>query len=194
MGNGLLEIRERYFMTANVIFDSRSPDDYQRLLGEFSEQGIADFKFWDAVCNRNSVIESINASHKMIVRDAKERHLDKCLLMEQDLYFTAPGAWKYFLDNEPKDYDVYLGATYIIPISNNKICGFHCYMVKEKFYDAFLSVPDDAHIDTAVGDLKGDYYFCYPFPALQRPGFSFNNKDICNYNSILKSEDIWISS
>jgi len=42
-----------------------------------------------------------------------------------------------------------------------------------------------------MNDLGGDYKFCYPFPALQRSGYSFNNKAVVNYNTVLKDKDIW---
>lgn len=178
-------------MDLNIIYDNRWDKDYGRLLGEFIEQGITKYKFWDAIVNKDSVVGSINASHKMIVRWAKENGLKDVAIAEQDLHFTAPDAWQYFLKNKPEDYDIYLASTYILPISNNRICGFHLYILNERFYDSFLSVPDLAHIDTAVCDLKGKYVFCYPFPALQRAGFSANCKAEVNYNGILEPKDIY---
>lgn len=86
----------------NIIFDSRhTPQDYGRLLGEFIEQGITHYKFWDAVVLKDSVVDSIAASHKMIVQDAKDRGLKECCIMEQDAAFTSPNAWKFFLENKP---------------------------------------------------------------------------------------------
>ncbi len=175
----------------NIIYDNRQSDDYQRLLDEFVEQEIEDYHFWNAIVHKNSVIESINSSHKMIVQWAKDKGKRYVIIGEQDLHFTDKGAWQYFLDSMPDEFDIYLGATYIPPISNNQICGFHLYIVAEKFYDTFLNAPPNQHIDTCFNDIKGDYKFCYPFPALQRSGWSFNNKEIVNYNSVLKPEDIW---
>jgi hypothetical protein len=177
--------------TIHIIFDARQSEDYGRLLGEFIEQGIDKYKFWDAIVLKDSVVKSINASHKMIVRWAKDNGKEYVVIAEQDLFFTSKNSWKYFLDNMPKSFDIYLASTYIVPISNNKICGFHCYIVHSKFYDTFLSVDDNLHIDTAVGDLGGDYHFCYPFPCLQRIGFSANNHAIVDYNKLLKEEDIY---
>lgn len=177
----------------NIIFDDRNPSDYERLLGEFAEQGILEYKFWAAIRDSASVVASINASHKQIIRYAKENNIPEICVAEQDLTFTDKGAWDYFLKNKPKEFDIYLGATYILPVSNKKICGFHLYIISEKYYDSFLSVPDDAHIDTAVCDWGGDFNFCYPFPALQKAGFSFNAKDIVDYNKNLSEEDIWKS-
>lgn len=161
------------------------------LLNEFAEQGIDDWKLWNPIECTDSVVKSINLSHKQIVQDAKDRKLKEVLIGEDDLMFTCKGAFDYFLRQKPEIYDLYLWGTYIPPISNNMVCGFQLYMVFEKFYDQFLSLPSDIHIDTGMGVLKGDYHFCYPFPALQRSTWSSNNKAIVNYNAVLKKEDIY---
>jgi len=178
-------------MTLNIIFDERHSADKQRLLLEFHEQGIDDFKFWDAVVLKDSVVDSIAASHKMIVQDAKDKGLSEVLIGEQDLSFTCPTAWHYFMSSKPKEFDLYLWGSYVIPLSNNIVCGFQLYIVAEKFYDAFLSVPKNQHIDTYMNELKGDYKYCYPFGALQRSGFSANNRCDVNYNSVLSEQDIY---
>lgn len=176
----------------NIIFDDRMNwDDKERLIAEFEQQGIYDYTFWDAVIDRKTVTESINASHKRIVEWAKENGLLEVMIAEQDLTFTNPNAWEYFLNNKPEDFDIYLAATYIPPITNNKICGFHLYIVRQQFYDKFLSVDDRKHIDTGVCEMGGNFKFCYPFPALQRSGYSANNGTVVNYNSLLKPEDIY---
>lgn len=185
-------------MVINIINDERFPDDYPRLIGEFIKQTvIPKYKFWDCIMDKDSVVKSINASHKMIIKYAKDNKLPFVCVAEQDLQFTCDKSWEYFLRQMPKDFDVYLGCSYIknaIPNSDvvdNMICGFHLYIVNERYYDAFLSVPDDQHIDTAIGDLKGKFIFCKPFVALQRSGFSSNNNAIVNYNAVLNEEDIY---
>lgn len=177
--------------TIHVIFDARHSEDYGRLLGEFIEQGIDHYRFWDAVVLKDSVVKSINASHKMIVRWAKANGKEYVVIAEQDLKFTAPTSWKYFLKNKPQEFDLYLACSYIVPVTNNKICGFHLYIIHSKFYDKFLSVDDNVHIDTAMDSLDGNYIFCHPFPAIQRVGFSANNHAICDYNKLLREEDIY---
>jgi hypothetical protein len=79
----------------------------------------------------------------------------------------------------------------VVPVELKKVTGFHLYIISQEFYDRFLSVPDSVHIDVAMDDLEGDYHFCYPFPALQRAGFSANNSAYSNYNSVLKPKDIY---
>ena len=193
MGDSILE-----HPCINIIYDDRNPDDYPRLIGEFIKQTVTPkYKFWSCIMDRGSVVKSINASHKMIVQWAKNNNLPYVCVAEQDLEFTCDKAWQYFLEQMPKDFDIYLGCSYIknlnpnTEVVDNLICGFQLYVVASKFYDAFLSVDDSAHIDTAVGDLKGNVKFCKPFVALQRSGFSANNKTIVNYNVVLNEEDIY---
>ena len=178
-------------MVLNVVYDNRHPEDYGRLLGEFIQQGITSYKFWDCIVDKDSVVKSINLSHKMIVKDAKENNYPFALVAEQDLTFTCPTSWEYFLKNKPEKYSLYLWGSYIVPISNNKVCGLQLYFIDSSFYDVFLSAPDNVHIDTYMDELKGDYHYCYPFPALQRAGFSANNKAVVDYNKILEPKDIY---
>lgn len=175
----------------NVIYDDRFPDDYGRILGEFIQQGITSYKFWNCIVEKDSVVKSINLSHKMVIQNAKDNKDKECCIAEQDISFTCPTSWEYFLKNKPDKYSLYLWGSYIVPISNNKVCGLQLYFIDSSFYDAFLSAPDNVHIDTYMDELKGDYHYCYPFPALQRPGFSANNKAICDYNKILEPKDIY---
>ena len=185
-------------LTIHIIYDDRNSDDYPRLLGEFIKQTVTPkYRFWNCIVNKDSVVSSINASHKMIINYAKDNKMPFVVVAEQDLEFSCDKSWEYFLGQMPKDFDIYLSCSYIKDVNpntsvvSNKICGFHLYVVAEKFYDAFLSVPDNQHIDTAVGDLEGNFVFCKPFVALQRSGFSANNKAIVNYNAVLNKEDIY---
>lgn len=176
-------------MKLNIIFDARMIDRYEPLIDELKRQNITDYEIWPCIMLKD-VVSSINASHKMIVRDAKEKGLAMVAIAEDDIYFPAQDGWKYFLKSIPEIFDIYLACTYITPIDQKQVVGFHLYIVHERFYDKFLSVKDDIHIDTAMNGL-GDMQFCYPFAALQRKGFSSNNKTICDYSLVLKDEDIY---
>ena len=168
--------------TLNIIYDNRRSEKYEPLIGELRRQNITSYVIHPATVLKHSVVESINASHKKLVQMAKEAGLPYVIIAEDDLMFTADGAWKYYLDNMPQSFDLYLGCTYVKPFSLNKVAGFQLYTVHEKFYDTFLSVSDKVHIDTAMDDLGGDYHLCQPVVALQRPGFSSNNNAYADYN------------
>jgi hypothetical protein len=173
----------------NVILDSRRQEKYQPLIDELNRQQITNFELWPCIMYPN-VVQSINASHKMIVQRAKDEGLKECCIGEDDLMFPSENGWNWFLENKPGRYDIYAGCNYLASTPPEKpglirvdcIVGFHLYMVHEKYYDTFLSTKDDDHIDTAQ---KGkEMYVVWPFPALQRPGYSINNSTIVNYNSI----------
>lgn len=178
----------------NIIFDSRRHEKYEPLISELSKQNICDYEIWPCLLLPD-VVQSINASHKMIVNDAKERGIDEVFIAEDDLYFPADDGWEYFLKNKPnpENYDLYLACTYIPEMPPKNVCGFHLYSVSSRFYENFLSVPDFCHIDTEMNNVGGEFVFCYPFPALQRPGFSVNNKGQVNYNSIFsqRPQDVY---
>jgi hypothetical protein len=175
----------------NIVFDDRQPDDYGRLLGEFIEQEITKYIFHPCIVDKDSVVKSINLSHKMIVQKAKDNGYDMCLIAEQDVTFTHPTSWKYFIDSIPESFDIFLWGSYIVPLSNNRVCGFHLYAIHANFYDVFLASPDNVHIDTYMDELGGDYKFCEKAPALQRAGFSANNRAFVDYNKILEEKDIY---
>lgn len=143
------------------------------------------------------IVRSINASHKMIVHKAKEEGLKECCIGEDDLKFESENGWEWFLKNKPDVYDIYAAGSYMSfkrpqepgALKVDCIVGFHLYMVHERYYDTFLSTKDTDHIDSAQ---KSDSMFvCYPFAAIQRPGFSANNRTDVNYNVVLMPEDIY---
>lgn len=184
-------------MLVNVIYDNRHHEDEGRLVDLFKQHHI-EFKLWDAVIDRRTVVESINASHKRIIQWAKDNKQSEVCIAEQDLEFPSIGAWDYFISNKPNNFDVYIGGNYLLnePEKYTKphykleeYVGNQLVIVSEKYYDRFLEVPDVAHIDT-IQKGRGDFYACWPMVALQRPGFSANAMTQVNYNSSLKPE--WI--
>jgi hypothetical protein len=172
----------------------RRQERYEPLIKGLAEQG-AEYKLWDAVRRRESIVRSINESHKNIVRAAKEQGLPEVCIGEDDLMFTAAGAWQYFLEKKPppNEYDLYLGGTYIKPFEPLFVQGFQLYFVSAKFYDRFLSVPDLEHIDTAMNDIEDrQYVLCRPIVALQRAGISANHGAFVDYNKYLSQEDLYV--
>lgn len=177
-------------MVLNIIFDERRVEKYEPLIKELKRQEIVNYEIWPCVILPD-VVQSINASHKKIVRWAKENKLKEVCIAEDDVGFIAKDGWEYFIRNKPVEYDLYLAATYVKTSPLKHICGFHLYCVHSRFYDTFLSIPDNVHVDTHFDQVKGEYKFCYPFAAIQRPGFSANNMAVVNYNAVLKPEDIY---
>lgn len=179
-------------MIANILYDPYRPVPNETLFEEIKRQEI-DHKLWEAVTDPQSAPRSINLGHKQIVLHAKLTGQKKICIMEEDVWFPADDGWDYFLANEPANYDLYLGGIYGLnqsamnrmegsgTVEIHNFAGLHCYIIHERYYDTFLSIPDHQHIDLGNAGL-GKYLVCYPFAALQYPGYSANNRVKVNYN------------
>ena len=137
---------------------------------------------WDAVVLPNT-ITAISQSHKKIVRNAKICGKKLCAIAEDDCIFTSENGWNYFLENLPQDFDIYLSSFYSgVPLEDKSLHGFSgltCYVISERFYDTFLSLPENKNIDRAMTGM-GKFLFCDPFVTKQRNGYSFHRKKEVN--------------
>ncbi len=174
-------------MRLNIIHGNRG-DRFPNLMKELNSQFITDYELWPSVY-LPSIKASINAAHKQIVEYARLAEWDYVAIAEDDLQFTSLNSWDYFLKNIPPDFDMYLSMVYLgQPDENNVVkefTGMTLYVVAKKFYDKFLSVPDDDHIDRLLGGL-GRFIVCDPFVAKQYNGFSSNTGKDENYDDLLK--------
>lgn len=179
-------------MILNVIHNDRQSERYEPLMDELSAQGI-EYRLWNPI-EAKTVVESINQTHKSIVKYAMEEDLPMIAIAENDVMFPAKDGWQYFLSKMPKRFDIYSAATYVDDLENkNHLCGFHCYIISRCFYEKFLSVPEWEHVDTAIDELGGDFHVCRPFAALQRPFRSANHPEIpiSNYNLVVNPKDVY---
>src|SRR4051812_14903782 len=97
-------------MRINVIYDERRIEKYEPLINELFIQNI-DYQLWMPV-EAETVVKSINLSHKAIVAWAKKHNLDRVFIGEDDLHFPAKDGWKYFLNSMPETFDIYSASTY----------------------------------------------------------------------------------
>ena len=187
----------------NIIHDSRRSEKYPLLMAELKRQGLTekDVEIWPAML-LDTVVESINASHRMIVQKAKDEEMESVLIMEDDVLFPAEDGFRYFLDHLP-DFPcrMYLAGAYSVTWHDSTrkrivthFVGMHCYIIPHWFYDIFLEIPKTVHIDTYISDMIAKYeiavYCCYPMAAIQRKGWSANNGKDVDYNYLLKPEDV----
>jgi hypothetical protein len=177
-------------ITPQIIHDPRKSDRLPLLMDELSMQNINNAVIWEATINLATVEASINKSHKDIIRWAKERDLDEVCIFEDDLMFQDQYSWKTFLDNKPDSFDLYMGGAYGMSkvgedvggsVRVERFVGMHCYICSKRYYDTFLGVSDDEHIDQAQAGL-GAFYVCSPMIGYQRPGYSSTAKKMVNYN------------
>lgn len=179
-------------MRLNIIVGNRA-ERLPRLMKELEAQGIEDYELWDGIY-LPSVKASINAAHKQIVEYAQLAGWEEVCIAEDDLKFTHYNSWNYFLDKKPSDFDLYLSMVYLGQPDENNIVkdftGMTMYVVKKKFYETFLSVDKDEHIDRALGGL-GRYVVCDPFVALQYNGWSSNTGKNEVYDTLLRDRKFY---
>lgn len=169
-------------MIIHIIHDRNRKDRYDLLQKEIEQEGLT-VVYWPAIKSEKP-LAGISLAHKQIVRYAKNQGLPFVCIAEDDLHFTASGAWIYFMENMPDDFDLYLASVYwgeILQPSNTVHCfsGMTLYVVHQKFYNTFLSMPGDKHIDRAL-KYSGNFVVCNPFAAIQHETQSDNNRGVLN--------------
>lgn len=182
-----------------IINDDRQLDRLPPLIEQCEKYGI-DYEIVPACIDKKTILESITESFKRLVRFAKETRMNEIWIAEDDLMFPSDGSWEYFVKNKPKDFDVYIGGSYLIhnewkyeppTVKVNEWVGNHLIVISERYYDRWLETKDFGHIDSEQRG-KGEFYVCFPYAALQRPSKSANcNYQQVNYNTIVPREYIY---
>ncbi len=153
-------------------------DRKECILDELKKQEITTFRFWEGIINIQYRAAGIAQAHKQIVQYAKNEHLPFITIAEDDIRFTASGAFEYYCANRPDEYDLYLGAVSYGKISDdNKVedfSGLLLYTIHARFYDTFLSIPEQGHIDRCLKH-KGLYKVCPLFVVIEENGYSDNS-------------------
>lgn len=165
----------------NILHLRNREDRMDILRRELQTQGITDYNivygFTDQDAKRN-----ISKGHRGIVEKAKSEGLPFVIIAEDDIKFTHPTSYQRFLETLPLDCDIYLSSIYSGDIREDNtvewFCGMTLYAVMEQFYDTFLSVDKDDHIDRSLKGL-GKYVVANPFVAIQHPGYSDQRRTVC---------------
>lgn len=178
-------------------------DRLQSLMAELQFQEIGEFTVLSGFKDRVANFRGISLAHKQVIRLAKRQRMPNIVIAEDDVKFTAPGAWKYFLEQLElnKEADLFMSMIYEGTIDeNNRIVpsaigftGMTLYSVNAKFYDVFLGVKEMNNIDRELGTLAGQYDFrvCPEFCAYQMDGFSDNKQEARTYGHLLKGRKMF---
>lgn len=180
--------------TVNVIHDNLRVDRAELMYRELYEQEIYNFQLWPAIFDERATFAGISQAHKKIVRNAKQNKYPYVIIAEDDLRFTAKGAYKYWLSKKPKDFDIYLAGIYTGDIKEDNTVddwsGLTLYIVSERFYDTFLNVTIMNHLDRTLARL-GKYVVCNPFAAIQWTTWSSNKQAMICHSGLLKGRTLW---
>jgi hypothetical protein len=180
----------------NILHSPKRTDRIPVLEDELEMQGIDHYNTWHPI-HAPTIKESINISHKQIIQWAKDNYLPEVLIFEDDIKFLGEGAIDYYMEQKPKDYDLYLGGIYHGKIKEDntveKFTALHCYFVHQNFYNTFLSTNSHQHLDHALAGL-GKYIVCNPMIAVQQNGYSDNEKSYQNYDQLIKNRNLYSSN
>lgn len=144
---------------------------------------------WDGIIDK-PVFKGISKSHKAIIKHAKDKNIEQVCVMEDDCKFSHHNSYKYFLQNIPQEFDLYTGLVYQGEIGedNRLLNGFSgiltFYICHQRFYDTFLKLNPEKHLDNALGEIAFNHLFfvCLPMVVTQLNGFSYNHKKNMNYD------------
>lgn len=180
-------------MVFNVISLPHREDRRMLLARESEIQGF-NYQIWEGILAEKPKV-GVSRAHKQIVRWAKENEMTKVCIGEDDVHFPAADGWKYFLANEPDDYDIYFAGIYGGNISSDKTLkskfnGLQCYIVHNRFYDTFLSADENHHIDRWLSG-KGKFIVCYPMAAIAHQTHSDVRGRLMTYTYYLKGKEIY---
>jgi hypothetical protein len=179
----------------------RREDRIVGIVNEAKQQGFA-IRFWEGndEPERRYTKRAICQSHKRIVQYAKDNKLPYVLIMEDDCRFSAPGAFQYFIDSTPDDFDIFCALIYHGEVSEefqikNGMSGtMTLYRVHERFYNFILNeIPDDCHIDRELGGHahRFKYFVSEPMVCFQSGGFSDNLKTTMYYDVYLEGKSLY---
>lgn len=165
-------------MIINIISLPKSVERRQAVVKEMEREKCS-YRFFDGVTGPIAKI-NISRAHKSVIQFAKDSDMECICVAEDDLQFSGTGAWKYFLENIPQDFDLYVGSYYSGSHDKDFIVtgfrGLTLYVVARKFYDKFLSLPETMHIDGALA-MSGAKIVVSPlFVCRQAPGYSDQRK------------------
>ena len=175
---------------------SHRKDRLLSIATQAKEQGFA-LKIWEGVYEGKMSItrDNINKSFRKIVQFAKDNEEEYVIIAEDDCIFHSSFSFDYYIEKIPEDFDIYLGMIYSGQENEehrimNGYAGNTLICIHNRFYDFFLSMPTNVHVDHWLGNFayKFKYYVCYPYICKQLNGYSDNKKRDFNYDVYLEGK------
>lgn len=162
---------------------------------QVQEQGIQ-AKYCPGVIDLNMPFKGVHQAHRNIIFNAKHRGLPMVAIAEDDIVFTAPGAYDYFIQNIPEDFDLYLGGItqgHIDPNGQTRIfTGMFLYICHERFYDTVLNLNIQTHIDAEISTrTKGVFKVCDPFVCTHADGYSEQKRTNVSYSHYFNGRNLF---
>lgn len=177
-------------MQAQIIHNPFRIDRMANIIHQALEQEF-EYRIWPHVADANP-IRGCHLAHRAIVQHAKDFNWPSVWIMEDDVMFTTKSAAEQWLKLQPHAMDIYSagnygthkyrrrGDKYDLPYS---ISGTHCYIVYQQFYDKFLSMDENEHLDVQISQTSERIVIPKLIYALQQSGYSDILQQQVNYNN-----------
>ena len=173
-------------------------DRAESLKVQLDSQNITNYIMWQGEVNRHNRKESICKGFKKIIQWAKDTMQPFVNVAEDDIVFFNPDSYKYYLSQIPDDYDVFWSMYFVGSNDENfrinSVCsGMTLFTVHSRFYDFFLNMDSDIHIDRYLTSLHEQFVFkvCPLIPVTQSGSKSDNNLMTCDYSPFLEGRKIF---
>lgn len=177
----------------NIIHDAKWTERDTLLKREITEHNL-EVIFWPAIYDPMIPFRGVARAHKQIIADAKEKNLPFVVVAEDDLLFTAKGAYEYYIEKMPPEFDLYLASVYFGHLSKENtvrdFAGLTLYTCHNKFYDTFLATQENDNLDRKLAG-RGTYYVCNPFTCIQHSGYSILKRGFKDYSPQLKGRRLY---
>lgn len=184
--------------TGNPKVDEVAKQRYGNLMIELKQQGITDYSLIEGYYVPENVKLAIHKGHRKIVQHAKEQGYKNCLVAEDDIKFTHPCSFKYFLSQIPESYDLMMGLIYAGTIEDNRVLngfsgGMTLYSISSRYYQEFLDLPIDTHIDRECGlsCFNHEFYVVPEYCVIQRGGYSHQLRQVMYYDVYLDGKVLY---
>ena len=206
-----MNIVEDFFDEIYVINLDKFPERLDGVREELSKIGIENFKRIPGVIyNEGNTIEDrrrgCSISHQNTIKDAKERKLNRILILEDNVEFSNDflvnfESVKDFIEKE--DWEMFLfganprevfGKVRDNIVKGKKMYAAHCYCLNINSYDLILNAIAENNnipeVDVVYADIinpRGKSFHIYPRVAFQKAGYSYiedvdrNNDYISRY-------------
>ena len=198
MPNQHLYILHLFDNTENEKVNEVSRERLKNLLIEIKEQGITEFTLVPGEYDPVNTKKAIHLGHRKIVQYAKDNNLNRIVIAEDDFCFTHPNSFNYFISQIPKSYDIFSGLVYSASMQENRIMNggsgmTSLYIVNSRFYDFFLSMDIDNHVDRelALTAFKHEYFIVEQMCVTQRGGFSHQLRQNMWYDAYLEGKEMY---
>jgi hypothetical protein len=168
----------------HIIHLADRTDRLELLMNEIRLQQIPNRMIWEGVHIPDNPAKGILLAHQRIVAFAKNQGSEAVTIAEDDIKFSAKGAWRYYRSRQPTEFDLYLGGIIWGEISSDNtvhdFSGTSLYTISRKFYDHFLALEPGRDFDRQLAG-SGNFIVCHPMVSTQYGGHSDNTGQIMDF-------------